>query len=596
MPARVQVDFSSDSSEFRREADRASRELDQFAQRADRAGREVRQFGQRVDRAGRQARSNAREFRALGGALAGIVTGAVAVGTARTITLAAELGDELENMARATGLSADALQVYGVAFRQGGASQEQFIAGVSRLGLALSQARRGNAQLQADLAELNVTNLTDVDAALRQIIAHVNPQNFQALRPALRRVFGDDAIRFFATTLQASVNDIDTLRDRLGIIGAQSTKALSRLNAEIEILRTNIRAAFGQVVADNADAIASAVERTANFMRVIPPLIREIANDLPRLTPRTFLEALSVPDRVIRDIEDDFDRYLEAAEATVEKERRIAQRAQIAGLPALLRETGAEIDEARRRYGAYREDISRPAPPQFIPPGVPTPAELERAQLLNRTIIDSYRLRSLFREQQERDTEQTRIEAEAVNQLQLAFFALGRAGGEVTSEHERTMRTVMDTTDATNILSTTFAGAFSTAIAGAQSFGDALRSVGQQLLGIAAQAAILSGIGALFGQGGFGSLFAGFLGFGGGRQFGGPVRPGRAYVVGEERPELFIPDVPGRIEPDTSGQGGFTLTVNVGSGVDEFGVRRAIDESIPRIERALSRYSTQGGV
>jgi hypothetical protein len=31
------------------------------------------------------------------------------------------------------------------------------------------------------------------------------------------------------------------------------------------------------------------------------------------------------------------------------------------------------------------------------------------------------------------------------------------------------------------------------------------------------------------------------------------VSPGKAYVVGERRPELFIPSTPGRIEPSVSG-------------------------------------------
>jgi len=40
-----------------------------------------------------------------------------------------------------------------------------------------------------------------------------------------------------------------------------------------------------------------------------------------------------------------------------------------------------------------------------------------------------------------------------------------------------------------------------------------------------------------------------------GRQFGGDVYPGQAYVVGEKRPELFIPDVPGRIMSNLNGVG-----------------------------------------
>ena len=37
--------------------------------------------------------------------------------------------------------------------------------------------------------------------------------------------------------------------------------------------------------------------------------------------------------------------------------------------------------------------------------------------------------------------------------------------------------------------------------------------------------------------------------YGGERAMGGPVAPGVGYLVGEHRPELFVPDVPGRIEP-----------------------------------------------
>jgi hypothetical protein len=40
-----------------------------------------------------------------------------------------------------------------------------------------------------------------------------------------------------------------------------------------------------------------------------------------------------------------------------------------------------------------------------------------------------------------------------------------------------------------------------------------------------------------------GSIFGGF------RAEGGPVAPGRAYVVGEKRPEVFVPRVPGSILP-----------------------------------------------
>lgn len=72
---------------------------------------------------------------------------------------------------------------------------------------------------------------------------------------------------------------------------------------------------------------------------------------------------------------------------------------------------------------------------------------------------------------------------------------------------------------------------------------------------IAAQA-LQSGLGAIFGPGGggggLGGLLSGAIGalFGlPGRATGGPVSPGRGYLVGERGPELFLPTSAGRVEP-----------------------------------------------
>jgi hypothetical protein len=48
-----------------------------------------------------------------------------------------------------------------------------------------------------------------------------------------------------------------------------------------------------------------------------------------------------------------------------------------------------------------------------------------------------------------------------------------------------------------------------------------------------------------------GGILGGLLGFGApaARAEGGPVSPGHAYVVGEKRPELFVPSMPGHIVP-----------------------------------------------
>lgn len=94
--------------------------------------------------------------------------------------------------------------------------------------------------------------------------------------------------------------------------------------------------------------------------------------------------------------------------------------------------------------------------------------------------------------------------------------------------------------------------AFTGLITGAHSFGDALNMVISKLAQMAAERAfnwLWSGNGA--GSGG-GGLLGGFVEslIGGWREEGGPVSAGTAYVVGEKRPELFVPKSDGYILPE----------------------------------------------
>lgn len=89
---------------------------------------------------------------------------------------------------------------------------------------------------------------------------------------------------------------------------------------------------------------------------------------------------------------------------------------------------------------------------------------------------------------------------------------------------------------------------------------DDLKRVAFSALAEIAAYAVQSGIGSLFGGGGAsGGGSAGGLGhllghtigalFGlPGRATGGPVAPGRAYLVGERGPEVFVPTAAGRVE------------------------------------------------
>ena len=127
---------------------------------------------------------------------------------------------------------------------------------------------------------------------------------------------------------------------------------------------------------------------------------------------------------------------------------------------------------------------------------------------------------------------------------------------------------------------------------GSLGFDDLKQAAFGALSQIAAQA-LQTGLGSIFGgqsggnSGGLGGILGGALGslLGlPGRATGGPVSPGRGYVVGERGPELFVPTSAGSVQPNLSAMSG---------GRD---VRVAIQLSAPRgtdAPRAMQRSSRQ---
>ena len=111
-----------------------------------------------------------------------------------------------------------------------------------------------------------------------------------------------------------------------------------------------------------------------------------------------------------------------------------------------------------------------------------------------------------------------------------------------------------------------------------------------------AAAAIRSGIGAVLagggkGSGGIGGLVAGLLGLPG-RAGGGPVTPGRAYLVGERGPELFVPTASGRVEtrrPGGSRDIRISISVNAPAGAEP----RALAQSSRQVARSVKRALMQ---
>lgn len=135
---------------------------------------------------------------------------------------------------------------------------------------------------------------------------------------------------------------------------------------------------------------------------------------------------------------------------------------------------------------------------------------------------------------------------------------------------------------------------------------DDLKRVAFSALSEIAAYAIQSGIGSLFGSGsgggggngGLGGLLGSTIGalFGlPGRATGGPVSPGRAFVVGERGPEIFVPTSAGRIEnAPAAGQGrdvrvAIQLAVPRGQAAPT-AMQRSSRQIASAVRRALQQY------
>lgn len=123
-----------------------------------------------------------------------------------------------------------------------------------------------------------------------------------------------------------------------------------------------------------------------------------------------------------------------------------------------------------------------------------------------------------------------------------------------------------------------------------------LRRVALSVLSEIAASAIRGGLDSLFGagtqQGGnggllnsLGAILGGALGLPG-RATGGPVSPGRAYRVGENGPELFVPTTSGHI--DTSSRASSPVIVNLHIRVSDNG-RMSAPQAMQRSSRQIAR-------
>jgi hypothetical protein len=108
--------------------------------------------------------------------------------------------------------------------------------------------------------------------------------------------------------------------------------------------------------------------------------------------------------------------------------------------------------------------------------------------------------------------------------------------------------------------------------------------IARAALGIAIPS--LGGTSASGGTGLLTGLIGGLLGLPG-RATGGPVSPGRGYMVGERGPELFVPTSAGQVAPTSGASGGRDVRVAITVNAQAGEAPRALAQSSRQVARAV---------
>ena len=167
-----------------------------------------------------------------------------------------------------------------------------------------------------------------------------------------------------------------------------------------------------------------------------------------------------------------------------------------------------------------------------------------------------------------------------------AWYAAARKGQMYKAEIERVAKAQAEAKEVGDAFGNTIAGAFEEAILSGKRFSDVLKGLAMDLAKLVLRKAVTEPLAAGL-SGVFTNIFGGLF-----KAEGGPVHAGQPYIVGEKRPELFVPGQSGTILPsvptDFGGGGGGGLTinqqVNVTNGIVPL-VQAEVHKMLPMIKR-----------
>lgn len=596
--------------------------LAQFQDGLNRIERDTRSVASRMESAFGGVRS---AIAALG---VGLSAGAFAAFVKRGIDAA----DQLNKLSQKVGVTVESLSALQYAAKLSDVSIEQLQTGLTRLNVTLADAQAGGKEAGQAFARLRLdpAQFRSTEQAFEAIAGRLSQMEDGFEKTAIAvQLFGRSGAELLPL-LNQGPEGLAKFREeakRLGLVVSTETARaaeefndnLTRLKANLEGLGTTIASKVVGPLRDLTDRLVAAREAGGLLGFIfgeqgggdVASKIEATTKRLEEL--RRTREAFDKMGKVQRAFSADDIAILNVQIAAAEKELAYLQKVRKlrddAGRASLGRQLGgdaigrerlaklpgdAATKEAERRAKALaeiekkaQEDIAAASAKAYalaaeVRINDTRDAIAEEVKATEAAEEEKFRIAKEYAEKHaeiqrvQRDFEEEMHKAEVENILE-----------RVDKEREAQLELIRRNEQAARQLGLVFQSAFEDAVVNGEKLRDVLQGLLQDIARIILRKAVTEPIaGAISGI--FGQLFGGL--FGGGRAGGGPVDPGKFYVVGERGPELLVPRAAANVVPTGAGMGG--MTINIDARGADLGVETRLRALVPALV-AVTKGSIQ---
>lgn len=543
-------------------------------------------------------------FRSIGPAL-GVGAGALGLtALTRSIRSVVAESSELGKVADLLGVNVEALQELRYAAELAGVSQNAFDMALQRFTRRAAEAAQGTGEAKDALKELGIEltdsegNLRPTEELLRDVAdAFTKVENASERVRIAQKLFDSEGVRM-VNMLRNGAAGIDDMtqkaREAGAVLDEDLVRAAERVDDRFATLAKTVGTGFKTAVLEAVDAVDILLERFREVENrsIIGPIDREL--DALALKSRAIKESMASHQEILS-----FDPNDEAARQAMEAHQR--------ELDAILERYEALV--ARRQE--FVQSQATPARGEGGGGGGGGDDDDKQADKLAR-ITDAIRHRTealrleaetmglstheLERRRMAMELEQAMqsagipITEETRQQIDELADAYGRAAVKVeeasAAQAEHRQRT-QQSQQAAEQFAQTMSTALTDIVVRGKDASEVMKELAIKIAAAVVEALILAAIQAALGVpvgsaggGSGGGMFAGLFGA---RERGGPVQKGRPYVVGEKRPELFVPNQNGMILPKVpeiggrGGGGGHHGSGGAGSGGNRVTINQTID-------------------